>query len=78
MLKRIWAIVSDSDFYSFQQRAKREGMDMGQALASLVHMYAKGEDVHKVDVKTHKDHLDYIKAKEELELGRQKLSDIQG
>jgi len=67
MLKRIYAIVSDSDFYAFQRRAKEEGMDMGQAFAAITHAYALGHEV-KTGVKQHKDHLDYIKAQEERTL----------
>lgn len=40
MLKRIWAIVSDKDFYAFRSRATSEGLDMGEALAAIVHAYA--------------------------------------
>lgn len=78
MLKRIWAVVSDPDFYAFQQRAKREGLDMGQALASIVHAYAKGDNMHTCDVKAYKDRLDYLKAREEISVPKQKLEDVQG
>lgn len=43
MLKRIFAVVSEKDFYAFQKRARKEGLDMGQAFASLTHSYALGE-----------------------------------
>ena len=78
MLKRIWAVVSDADFYSFQQRAKKEGMDMGQALASIVHIYAIGHDVKTEHADKYKDHLDYLKARDEVTDNRPHLKDVQG
>lgn len=62
MLKRIWAVISETDFYACQQRAKADGLTLGQALASLTHIYAKGEDVNKVNVKAYANHFDCIKA----------------
>lgn len=78
MLKRIWAVVSDPDFYAFQQRAKKEGMDMGAALASIVHIYAMGHDVKHADVAKHKDQLDYLKARDDNSSQRPHLSEVQG
>jgi len=50
MLKRIFAIVSDNDFYKFRARAKEEAnMDLAQAFATLTHLYAIG----KIDLKHH-------------------------
>lgn len=60
MLKRIYAIVSDADFYAFQQRAKKDGMDMGQALAAVTHAYAKGES--PLNAKKHADRFNCINA----------------
>ncbi len=45
MLKRIWSIISDKDFYAFRERAKSEGLDMGEALAAIVHCYATGAPI---------------------------------
>ena len=78
MLKRIWAVVSDSDFYAFQQRAKQDGMDMGRALAAVTHTYAIGHEVTITNVKKHHGHLDYIKAQEELTDEKPHLKDVQG
>jgi len=78
VLKRIWAVVSDTDFYALQQRAKQNGMDMGQALASIVHTYAIGEDVTVSKVHSNKGHLDYIKAIEEESHTQPHLKDIEG
>lgn len=78
MLKRIWAVVSDNDFYALQQRAKQNGMDMGQALAAIVHTYAIGEDVTVNSVHTHKGHLDYLKEVEDESHKQPHLKDIEG
>ena len=78
MLKRIWAVVSDSDFYAFQQRAKQEGMDMGQAFAAVTHTYAIGHDVGGGEVKKHADHLDYLKARECDADAKPHLKDVEG
>lgn len=40
--RRIFAVVSEKDFYAFQRRARHEGLNMGQALCSLTHGYASG------------------------------------
>ena len=76
MLKRIWAVISEEDFYAFQQRAKKAGMDMGQAFAAITHIYAIGHDVTVTNVNNHKDQLDYIKAREDND--KPHLKDVQG
>lgn len=43
MLKRIFAVVSEKDFYAIQRRVKVEGINLGQAFAALVHTYAIGQ-----------------------------------
>lgn len=43
MPKRIYAVVSDRDFYNFQEAARKENLRMGPALTALVHAYAMGE-----------------------------------
>ena len=78
MLKRIWAVVSDADFYDFQQRAKKDGIDMGQALASVAHVYAIGQEATVEHVKKHADRLDYLKAREETSGNKPHLKDVQG
>lgn len=45
MLKRVWSIISDKDFYAFRERARQEGLDMGEALAAIVHCYATGAPI---------------------------------
>jgi len=65
MIRRIWAIVSETDFYAFRDRARREGFKMGPALAALVHLYAKGTKLDLLKYKNHYEHItegvDYIK-----------------
>lgn len=53
MLKKIFAIVSEKDFYDFRRRCYTEDMKMGEALAAIVHAYAKGAriDLKKFKVK---------------------------
>jgi hypothetical protein len=49
LVKRIFAVVSDDDFYGFLNRSKAEGLSMAEAFAALTHMYATGklkEDLH--------------------------------
>lgn len=75
MLKRIYAVVSEDDFYTFQQRARKEGMDMGQALAAVTHAYAKGELQTVQKVKAHSERFDYIKAHEDP---KPRLAEVQG
>lgn len=74
MLKRIWAIVNEADFYACQQRAKSEDMALGQALAALVHAYAIGDKVSVTKVKEHKEYFNYIKSHDDVILH---LSDIE-
>lgn len=40
MLKRVYAIVSDKDFYACLKRAEDDGLHLGQLLAGLVQSYA--------------------------------------
>jgi hypothetical protein len=42
--RKIWAHVSEADWYRFCDRVRKEGggADMGEALALLVHLYANG------------------------------------
>jgi hypothetical protein len=65
MIRRIWAIVSDKDFYAFQKRARDEGLDMGEALAAIVHCYATDAPIRLKPFKDHASKLregaDYIK-----------------
>lgn len=65
MIRRIWAIVSETDFYAFRDRARKSNLKMGPALAALVHLYAKGADFDLAEYKGYYDHIvtgvDYIK-----------------
>jgi len=65
MIRRIWAIVSEKDFYAFRERARKEGLQMGPARAALGPLYAKGSKVNLLEHKNHYDHItegvDYIK-----------------
>ena len=65
MIRRIWAIVSEADFYAFRDRARKSNLEMGPALAALVHLYAKGGDF---DLAEHRNYysqivtgVDYVK-----------------
>jgi hypothetical protein len=68
MLKRIWAIISETDFYKFQKRARNENMDMGQALAALVHAYSNGCEKPSAQAKHHADHFNYLNEAETTHL----------
>lgn len=68
VIRRIWAIVNEKDFYAFQTRARKEGLTMGSALAGLAHAYARGAkiDLSKAKENYEKVHkrsggVDYIK-----------------
>lgn len=39
MIRRIYAIIGETDFYKFLSKAKEEKLTMGEALAGLVIMY---------------------------------------
>ena len=43
MIRRIYAIVGEADFYKFLTRAKEEKFSMGEALAALVKAYIDGD-----------------------------------
>lgn len=43
MIKKIYAIVSNKDFYLFRKKAYSEQRTLGDALTALVLAYAKGE-----------------------------------
>jgi len=58
MIKRIWAIVSEKDFYAFQARARNEGLDMGEGLAAVVHAFATDAPIK---LKAHKDHVQKLR-----------------
>jgi hypothetical protein len=75
MLKRIFAIVSTPDFYSFQQRAKSEGLNMGEALAALAYLYANDE---VGPVRYLKEHLAKIRVADEPIGAKPKLDEVQG
>lgn len=72
MLKRIFAVVSDADFYACQQRARNEGMDLGECFAAMVHAYAKGD---AMDIK--KYHARFHELQADID-GPKRLSEVQG
>lgn len=43
MIKQIFAIVSDNDFYRFRKKAYFEHRTLGEALTALAIAYGKGE-----------------------------------
>ena len=43
MIKKIFAIVTDQDFYKFRRHAYDEELRIGEAFSALVHAYAIGE-----------------------------------
>jgi len=43
MIKRIYAIVSDKEFYAFRRAAYAQDMTFGEALTKLVVSFGKGE-----------------------------------
>ena len=55
MIKKIYAIVSEKDFFDFRRRCYTEKLTMGEALTAIVHAYAKGAriDLRKFKVKNH-------------------------
>lgn len=65
MIRRIWAIVSEVEFFAVQKRAKDDGLTMGSALAGLAHLYARGARLDLSECKEHYKRLvtgvDYIK-----------------
>jgi len=58
MIRRIYAIVGEQDFYKFLTKAKEEGLSMGEALASLVKSYIVGD----ISLAKHKDALSKVYA----------------
>ena len=69
MLKRIFAVVDEKDFFAFQHRANNEGLNMGQAFSSLVYAYANNLPI---DVATHKDYIYELYKQENMKEGVQK------
>lgn len=55
MFKKVYAIVPEKDFYNFRDRASAEGMEIGEALKSIVHAYATGASVECHSKKELKD-----------------------
>lgn len=46
MIRKIHAIVSESDFFDFRRRCQTEGMTIGEALAAVARAYAKGAQIN--------------------------------
>jgi hypothetical protein len=42
MIRRVFAVVTDKDFFEFRKHAYAENLRMGDAFSALVHMYAHG------------------------------------
>ena len=66
MLKRVWAIVAEKDFYGVQKQAREDNISMGEALASLTHLYASGKiKLNRVEAQDHYKKInagvDYVK-----------------
>lgn len=55
LLKKIFATVSEKDFYNFRDRAKAEGMSIDEAFKSIVHAYATGASIECHNNKELKD-----------------------
>jgi len=55
MIRKIYAIVSEQDFFDFRRRCQQEGTTMGDALSGLARAYAKGAriEVRKFKLKKH-------------------------
>ena len=43
MIKKIYAVVSDKDFYLFRKKAYAQQLTFGEALAALAVAFGKGE-----------------------------------
>ena len=56
MIKKIYAVLSEKDFFDFRRRCYAEGMKMGEALTSIVHAYAKGAQINLKNFKVEKVH----------------------
>jgi hypothetical protein len=65
VIRRIWAIISERDFYAFQTRARKDGVSMGSALAAVARAYARGADFDMTKAKSNYEKMhtgvDYIK-----------------
>lgn len=42
MFKKIFAVVTEKDFYNFRDRSRAEGMNIDEAFRALVHAYSIG------------------------------------
>ncbi len=45
MIKKIFAIVSENDFYKFRAKCDRENYTMGEAMTTIVHHFANGRSI---------------------------------
>lgn len=48
MIKKIYAVISEKDFYNFRHRAYQEGLKMGEAFQLIICAYASGA---RIDLK---------------------------
>ena len=45
MFKKIFAVVTENDFYKFRAKCSREGYTMGEAFNSIIHNYVNTRDI---------------------------------
>lgn len=45
MFKKIFALVTENDFYKMRAKCSREGYTMGEALNSIIHNYVNTQDI---------------------------------
>ena len=71
-VRRIWAVTSDRDFYSFKRKMRTEqDLSMGQALAGLVHLIASGE--LSVNLIPHRALLDKLQAEADAYISSEEI-----
>lgn len=75
MLKRIFAVVSEADFYAFQKRAKEDSLTMGEAFAALTHLYATRKA--PIDIAHMRDYFDRLRVEHEDANSPPKLSEAE-
>ena len=45
MFKKIFALVTENDFYKFRAKCSRESYTMGEALNSIIHNYVNTRNI---------------------------------
>ena len=56
-MKRIFAVISDTEFEKCIERGREEGLDLGQVLAILVHLYATAD----LELKEYKEYTERLR-----------------